>query len=54
VRGNEAETVRQGRVVSWLALVLALVREWVVEEVQKILFCAERLGWVAGGLEGFA
>lgn len=59
MRGNKTETVRQGRVdgclVGWLAL--ALVREWAVEELQKVLFCAERLGWVglaAGGLGGFA
>ncbi len=44
-----------GCLVGWLAL--ALVREWAVEELQKVLFCAERLGWVglaAGGLGGFA
>lgn len=54
VRGNKTETVRQGRagqgrVDGWLAGACACAGMGNREEVQKILFCAERCGWVGLG-----
>jgi len=50
VRGNETETVRQGRVGQggWLAGngACAGMGSGSREEVQKVPFCAEGLGWV--------
>ncbi len=58
MRGNETETVRQGRAGQggWLAGngACAGMGSGSREEVQKVPFCAEGLGWVGLGWVGLA